>query len=191
MGPVRHLIVHGWQGSGPGHWQRWLARRLSDVAFPVLPAPDRPRLGEWMDALRAELERTCDPVVLCHSLGCMLWLHHAASRDADAPRASRVLLVAPPGPSARFAEIAEFLTAPLDPGALAAACAGETRLVCSDDDPYCSEGADGFYGVPLGIPTEVIPGGGHLNTDSGHGPWPAVEAWARGERPTLAVAGEV
>ena len=33
-------------------------------------------------------------VVLCHSLGCVLWLHHA--RRQAAFRAERVLLVAPP-----------------------------------------------------------------------------------------------
>ena len=54
------------------------------------------------------------------------------------------------------------------------------RLVCSDNDPYCPEGAATLYGAPLGIPVDLIPGGGHLNPEAGYGPWPAVEAWCLG-----------
>jgi uncharacterized protein len=57
--------------------------------------------------------------------------------------------------------------------------------VCSDNDPYCPEGAAGAYGEPLELPVDVLAGEGHLNPDSGHGPWPEVEAWARGERDEL------
>jgi len=59
--------------------------------------------------------------------------------------------------------------------------------VCSDDDPYCPEGADELYGRPLRIPYDVLPGKGHLNPETGLGPWPAVEAWCReGDRPITA-----
>ncbi|MDP9383900.1 MAG: alpha/beta hydrolase [Actinomycetota bacterium] len=185
MGGARYLILHGWQGSSPEHWQSWLARRLGpEAAYPALPDPDRPRLAPWMARLHAELRAlTEDPVVLCHSLGCVLWLHHVAAGHDGFPRPARVLLVAPPG-GVRIPELAEFLPAPLDAGAVAAA-AGETRLVCSDDDPYCPGGAARRYGEPLGVTSEVIEGGAHLNTDAGYGPWPAVEAWARGERPSI------
>jgi len=35
MGPPRVLILHGWQGSPPRHWQRWLQAEL--VAAGVEP----------------------------------------------------------------------------------------------------------------------------------------------------------
>jgi hypothetical protein len=182
MTPAGHLIVHGWQGSGPAHWQRWVATRLPGATYLELPDPDRPQRDAWLAALRAGLEAVRSPVVLCHSLGAVLWLHHASTRDARGARAARVLLVAPPGPAAGIAELAGFLPAPIEPEALAASSEGEVRLVCSDWDPYCPEGAQRLYGAPLALPTDVIAGGGHLNADSGHGPWPAVEAWARGKR---------
>jgi predicted alpha/beta hydrolase family esterase len=180
-----HLILHGWQGSGLDHWQTWLARRLKGAAYPALPDPDLPHLEPWLDALHAELARLHEPVVLCHSLGCVLWLHHAATRPADGPRASRVLLVAPPCACCHVPEIAEFFPVPRDPADVAAA-AEETRLVCSDGDPYCPEGAVVAYGRRLEIPIDIIPGAGHLNPESGYGPWPVVEAWARGERSAVA-----
>jgi predicted alpha/beta hydrolase family esterase len=173
------LILHGLEGSGPGHWQTWLAGRLRDrgerVSYPHLPDPFDPHPADWDRALSAELDTPERPVVLCHSLACLLWLR-AAARPAPRRLASRVLLVAPPWrddlePVARF----------LDHGARArdvALAAEETLIVCSDDDPYCPPGAVATYAEPLGIPVHVIPAAGHVNTDAGYGEWPWVEAWA-------------
>jgi predicted alpha/beta hydrolase family esterase len=52
-----------------------------------------------------------------------------------------------------------------------------TALVAADDDPYLPEGIATAYGLPLKIATTVVPGGGHLNVDSGYGAWPAVLDW--------------
>jgi uncharacterized protein len=168
------LILHGYQGSGPGHWQHWLAGRLSeagaDVLFPQLPSPHTPQLPAWLHALDAELETlSTDPVVVCHSLGCLLWLHH---RAAGGRGSARLLLAAPPSLTGVPDVLDSFFPVPLRH-------LRRARLVCSDDDPYCPEGAVGLYGNQLGLPTDVIPGGGHLNPDAGLGPWPAVEAWCR------------
>ena len=65
---------------------------------------------------------------------------------------------------------------PLDP-----AFATVTWLVHADDDPYCPEGAAELYGRPLQIRGELLRGAGHINPESGFGPWPAVERWAYGE----------
>jgi uncharacterized protein len=71
------------------------------------------------------------------------------------------------------------LPAAVDAAALAASAPEGARIVCSDDDPFCPEGALDLYSRPLGVPADVLPGRGHLNNDAGLGPWPAVEAWAR------------
>jgi predicted alpha/beta hydrolase family esterase len=184
MAGARFLILHGWQGSGPDHWQTWLASGLreagEDVLYPELPDPDTPVLAAWRDALSSELERLRPGrgVVICHSLACILWLHHAASVRVPI---ERVLLVAPNSAAAGVPEIASFFPAPLDREAVARA-AGVTRLVCADRDEYCPEGADRLYGAPLGLEIDLVPGGGHLNPDAGYGPWPAVEAWAYGAK---------
>jgi predicted alpha/beta hydrolase family esterase len=175
------LILHGLAGSGPGHWQTWLAARLradnERVAYPDLPDADMPSLHAWRAALQGELDALPDgeSVIVCHSLSCLLWLHHVAEGGVQA---GRVLLVAPPSEGAGLAEIASFFPAPLPRLTTGA------RLVCSDDDPYCPEGAVSLYGEPLGIPVDLIGGGGHMNPEAGYGPWPAVEAWClEGDRP--------
>ena len=147
------------------------------MRYPRLPQPDTPRLDEWLGALRPLLAAMREErVVLCHSLGCILWLQHA--RDGwPEHRADRVLLVAPPSPRAKLPGVVGFF--PLDVTAReVAAAAGSTRLVCALDDPYCPECGDAIYGRPLGIATDLIDGGAHVNVDAGYGPWPAVREWA-------------
>jgi uncharacterized protein len=175
------VIVPGWQGSGPDHWQTWLEEQLGaaerEVRYPELPEPDQPALDAWLAALTAALDGLPDDGfdVVGHSLGAVLWLHHVASGPAT-PRPARVALIAPPSPHTTIPELAPFFPVPLDIDAVRRA-AGGTVLVGGDDDPYTPEGIALAYGRPLKMPTTVIAGGGHLNPDSGYGPWPAVLDW--------------
>ena len=174
------LVLHGWQGSGPGHWQTWLAERLrtrgESVCYPELPEPDAPRLDRWLEALELEMARLPDaPVVVCHSLACVLWLQYAHAGAVGA-HAERALLVSPPSPSAELPGVEGFFPLAVEPAA-AARAAGSTLIVASDDDPYCVEGAERLYGEPLELPVHVVAGGGHLNADAGYGPWPDIERW--------------
>ncbi len=182
------LIVHGLEGSGAQHWQTWLAERLRtrglDVAYPSLPDADNPRVERWLDALHAELAGLppAETTVLCHSLGSLLWLHHAAARPDT--RVARVLLVSPPQPDVDEPESPGFRPTPLDQSGVAAA-ADETRLVCSTNDPWCPPETSRRIGRLAGVDIDWLEDAGHVNTDAGFGPWPAVEAWALGERTRL------
>ena len=173
------LILHGLEGSGPDHWQTWLAGRLRErgerVSYPHLPDPFDPHPADWLRALDEELSLLDGPVVLCHSLACLLWLR-AVARPTSERLASRVLLVAPP-----YREDLEPVARFLDHGARSrdvTRAAADTLIVCSDDDPYCPPGAVETYSEPLGIAAHVIGEAGHINTDAGYGEWPWVEAWA-------------
>jgi predicted alpha/beta hydrolase family esterase len=178
---VPTVILPGVFGNEPDHWQTWLAAQLRaagrEVRYPELPEPDRPVLASWLAALHAELTGLPDDGfdVVCHSLSCLLWLHHVAA-GATGPRPARVALVAPPSPVSEVPELAAFLPVPLPVDAVRAAADG-TVLVCGTDDPWCPEGAAIAYGAPLKMPTTVVPGGGHLNVAAGFGPWPPVLEW--------------
>ncbi len=175
------VVIPGWQGSGPGHWQTWLEGELRangrETRRPEFADPDRPLLADWRAALRAAVaDLPPDGYdVVAHSLGAVLWLHHVAD-PRDSPLAARVLLVAPPSPHTEIAEIAGFFPPPLDIDTVRRGADG-TVLVAGDDDPYLPEGIAAAYGVPLKIATTVISGGGHVNTDAGYGEWPALLGW--------------
>ncbi|MEO3787267.1 alpha/beta hydrolase [Actinocorallia sp. B10E7] len=175
------LILHGVENRRPAeHWQHDLAQRLRErgeqVFYPQLPDPDRPTLAEWTEAIEAELGMMRgERVVVCHSLACAAWFHLAAGKEK--PPADRLLLVGPPGPSAfSWDVIAEFTPEPIELAGLRPA-ATTPRLVCSDDDPYCPEGAAEVFGRPLGCDVDLLPGAGHLAVPDGYGPWPSALDW--------------
>lgn len=177
---VPTVIIPGWKGSEPGHWQVWLAEQLTEagreVVHPDLPEVDQPQLQPWLDALRLSLAGLPEDGydVVAHSLGALLWLHHVATAT-DSPRANRVALVSPPSPSTQIPELAEFVPAPLDIDTVRHSADG-TVLIGGTDDPYLPEGIAVEYGRPLKIATTVVQGG-HINVEDGHGPWPALLDW--------------
>ncbi len=192
----RYLLVHGLRNRRlPEHWQYWLAKRLRDrgeqVLYPQLPAPDAPVLADWLEVLRAELDMLGDGerIVLCHWLGCWLWLRYAELTACD-DKVDRLLLVAPPGLSRQDSEIQEFKPPSLHPGLLARTVSGTAEFACSDADQWCPEGGARLYGESLGVHTHVVQGGGHLSIDDGFGPWPQVEAWALTGAPLAPPAGQ-
>lgn len=131
----RSVIIHGVENRRPpGHWQSQLAETLRTegevVLYPQLPDTDEPRLDRWLELLEAELAQLGDAerVVVCHSLGCLLWLQDAA-RNASAQQVDRVLLVAPPSPSVLWPAISGFAPpANLDQGILAATSKSRIRI---------------------------------------------------------------
>jgi serine hydrolase len=189
------LIVHGWQNRQPEkHWQHWLAGQLRarghQVLYPPLPDPDFPVPYEWVRTLRQQLTlmRHSQHVVICHSLGCMAWLHLAAA-DSRPHVVDRLLFVAPPSPDflAGKAEITGFRpSGPLDP-LLRATSRTQTRLVCSDNDPCCEQGAHNAYQDVFDI--DFIRGEAHFDIDAGYGEWPSVLQWC--EDPKTRITGRV
>lgn len=181
----RFLVLHGWQNRRPRqHWQWQLVESLrsdgEQVLYPQLPDPDRPVLATWTQLLRAELAQlgSAERIVITHSLAVPLWLHATTLLTAD-EHVDRVLLVSPPSPTFLRAhhEVAAFAEVKLDASAIAAAAA-TTRVVASDNDPYCPEGAALAYAA-LRLDRDIIAGGRHLDSSAGYGTWPAALAWCR------------
>lgn len=174
--------MHGYAGSGPGHWQRWLAaelrRRDVPVRFPDLPDPEAPQKDRWVEALAAELEAAGDvPVtVVAHSLGCWAVDHMLAERGPGGMTGA--LLVAPPSPYLVFGAAESFFPPPRRRAAWAPVAA-RSELVGSDDDPYTTPEEFAEVAAAIGVRWRLLPGHGHINVDSGHGPWPFVLDWLR------------
>ena len=181
----RYLVLHGWQNRRPQHhWQWQLVESLrssgEQVLYPQLPEPDSPSLAVWTELLHAELAQLGrgERIVVAHSLAVPLWLHAARGLDPG-ERVDRVLLVAPPSPDVLvgFGEVAAFGRVVRDRAAVEAASTA-TRLVASDNDPYCPETASLAYG-DLGLDVDLVGGARHLDPDAGYGEWPSVLAWCR------------
>jgi predicted alpha/beta hydrolase family esterase len=178
------VFVYGYEGSGPGHWQRWaaaeLAARGARVAFPELSAPSAPQKDVWV----AELRAVVAPVVargdtvtfLCHSLGCWAVDHLLATHGSAGVHAA--LLVAPPSPFLVFEPVDSFLPPPRRADAWAP-FAPHSLLVGSDDDEYASAEELQEIARTIGVASRILPGAGHINIAAGYGPWPFVLDWVR------------
>ena len=172
-----YLILHGLGGSGPTHWQSWLYHELMKVGktvyYPTLPQYEHPQLSEWI----GELDHTFKNIrndqkltVIAHSLGCILWLQYL--KKGLPAMVERVLLVAPPSPYHENEFIQAFF--PLDvKGIEKHQPFKHTLQIQSTNDPYCSI-EDSNYFKHLGLQQKVVWNKGHLNVDSGFGPWPWV-----------------
>lgn len=169
------LIIHGLGGSGPDHWQTWLAQELTKrnyhVCYPTFSNFNSPNKEVWLEELAAAIAtipKNHRLTVITHSLGCLLWLHYAANQNRRI--AKQVVLVAPPSPSIVLSEAKPFYPVPLN-GQQLPRTAEDTLFVHSSNDPYCSM-KDAEKYINIGLPSITFPNMGHINANSGHGRWP-------------------
>lgn len=161
------LIIPGLGGSGPDHWQsRWQAK-LSTARRVEQKDWDRPDLGGWRDAIAAAIAEAQRPVILvAHSLGAI------AVADIAAELGEKVkggFLVAPVSLRAikeidaidpRFTEISH------------AALPFPSVLVASRDDPFATFAESEDFARAWKAEIADAGNAGHINAESGHGPWP-------------------
>ncbi len=173
----RVLILHGWGGSDTPHWQSWLAAEIAKdygtVSFPLLDNPHFPSKNRWMRQVKQLLESFRPDTVICHSLANTLWFH--LCNEGEIAPVKRLLLVAPPRTDLQLDTIATFF--PVQPPVDLFAEA--KLLVTSTNDPYLNTDEAAALQRALGIKMHVVEAGGHLNAESGYGPWPWVLEWFR------------
>lgn len=162
------LIVPGWGGSGPDHWQsRWEAR-LSTARRVEQPDWNKPDRAIWTGNLLSAITAATRPVVLVgHSAGNSAIAHAAGALQPGqvagafmvAPASERALHAVPGMP-------ADFARTPRGKLPFPALVIG------SSNDHYCTvdeaQELAGHWGAEFVLAGEV----GHLNVASGHGPWP-------------------
>jgi predicted alpha/beta hydrolase family esterase len=162
------LIVPGLGGSGPDHWQSRWAARLPTARLVAQADFDRPDLAAWRERLVEDIARAERPVILvAHSLG-VLAVAHAAPLLRD--RGVRgAFLVAPPAPETLAALPSvdpAFVAPPLEPLPF------PSLIVASRDDPYAPYAESERLARTLGAELADAGNSGHIDADSGHGPWP-------------------
>ena len=166
---TRYLILPGWQGSGPEHWQTHWQRLLPDARRVEQDDWQRPDPQRWVDALDQAIASSPLPVVLiAHSLGCVTVARWAASAPvARRQRVLAALLVAPadverPGCPAELVGFAPLPRQPLP---------FPSRVVTSDNDHAISLARAEALAQAWGSELDIMPGAGHINTRSGHRQW--------------------
>ena len=170
------LVVPGFRGSGDSHWQTWLeqqlphARRVDGIDW------ESPQVKVWSAQIVRVLELAIQPVwIVAHSFGCLatIWASHQIAH-----KIAGVFLVAPADPwrfaygglyeqfnnDASVSSIAEKLPKHLLPF--------PSVVIASTNDPWVKLTTAGFWAQHWGSYFINIGNAGHINIDSGFGPWP-------------------
>jgi uncharacterized protein len=166
------LVIPGYEGSGPVHWQSRMVGKLSTAR--IVDQPDWLHSSQALaleQIVKAVSEATRPIVFVAHSLGNILVAQAVPQLTATGfmDRVKGAYLVAVPTASAlsALAEIdPAFADIPRDPLPF------PSVLVASSNDPYATleDAAD----ISAAWGSKLIEAGeqGHINTASGHGPWP-------------------
>lgn len=161
---TKTLLLPGLDGSSAVHWQRWWAATDPNALIVEQHSWANPTPEAWEAELAGAILSHPGCILVGHSLGAVL----AARILTRWPqlRVSAALLVAPANPdcSSRLASFAGLPDRPLDV---------PTTLVASRNDPWMSFPHSRHMASAWGADLVDLGFAGHINVDSGFGPWPA------------------
>jgi predicted alpha/beta hydrolase family esterase len=143
------------------------------VSFPLLPNRDNPDFEQWKGFVKEEITHFKPDIVVCHSLGNVVFLHvfNEMSLCLD-----KVLLVAPVSQECNIEEIKAFFPYPLP-----LIDAHEVLIKASTNDPYMSLDEVKQMQIKMDISLEILQSAGHINADSGFGKLDCALQWIQKE----------
>lgn len=161
------LIVPGYTNSGPDHWQSRWERKLKTARRVEQAAWSKPVRDEWVERMAEYVNAAKRPVVIvAHSLGVATAVHAV---PLYRKKIAGGFFVAPPevaNPRIRPRHLMTFGPYPRDPLPF------PSLVIASRNDPFGAyEEADE---IAAAWGSQILDAGhsGHINAESGHGPWP-------------------
>lgn len=168
MTDARVLLIPGFNGSGPDHWQTlWEARR-DDCRRVEQDDWHDPRPAIWAARIDAAVREADGPlVVVAHSLGCAALAHWASETPDAGQLVAAALVVAPcdverPGAPECIARFAPM------PGS---ALPFRTTVVASSNDPFATAARARCFSERWGAALVEVGAQGHINAASGLDDW--------------------
>ena len=170
------LIIPGYDNSGPEHWQTYWEKSLPNAIRVNQRDWLNPIRSEWVDTLNKSIQEIEGPKILvAHSLGCNAVVEWANKYDGNI---KGVLLVSPPDIEAVFN--ADTPT-PIDPALIELVkqwmpapylrLQYPTTLIASSSDQYTKIENSQKLANKWGCEFINIGDAGHINDESGYGPW--------------------
>jgi uncharacterized protein len=169
---VEILVVPGYEGSGPQHWQTKLAEKLSTARLVVQLDWN---YGSVTDAVQHVVDAVAQAskpgVFVAHSAGCPLIAHSVAALRENGLLRKIVgaYLVSPPSANAMSALAGidpRFIRFPRE------TLPFPSLIVASSNDPFATQDHSMALAKDWGSDFSDAGPMGHINSESGHGPWP-------------------
>ena len=182
---LRVVILHGAYGRPDSNWFPWLADRVQaaghEALLPRFPTPQGQSPEAWLDAYSQQVDNAVPrsrTVLVAHSLGVAFALHLAARAGAAEPYRGTFLAAGFWGALGLpdYDPINAPFFAPLDWQAVRAGCGANLACYAGDDDPYVPLRFSREIAERLGAPLRIIPGGKHLNAETGMTTFPELAA---------------
>ena len=165
------LMIPGYTNSGPDHWMTRWERKLSTARRVEQVDWVKPVVEEWTARVVDAVERAERPVVaVAHSLGCSTLVKAVETMEPDvASRIRGAFMVAPPdveNPTIRPRHLMTFGPSPRE------SLPFPSIVIASRNDPFCDYATADEMAAAWGSLLIDAGHSGHLNAESGHGPWP-------------------
>ncbi|MFM7083640.1 MAG: RBBP9/YdeN family alpha/beta hydrolase [Hyphomicrobium sp.] len=173
------LIVPGWSSSGPDHWQSRWERNLKTAKRVNQEDWYHPNCRDWVSKIVESVVNCVRPVMLVgHSLGSIAVVHAGSKLGRLPAPPIGAFLVAPADvehasdwPITQGFNYVDqlqngFSPLPVQPLPF------PSLVVASSNDPYCSLKRAHELANAWGSALINCGDLGHINVDSGHGPWP-------------------
>lgn len=170
------IIVPGVGGSNYDHWQSWLQRQLMSCSRVQQQDWNYPLLSDWISNFVKTVSDVESPIqIVAHSFGCLTTVAAIQQHPELAKKIKKLILVAPANPS-RFGEngfardsIGDYavyfhqikLKIPID-------------LIISENDPWLHFEEAKALAKSWNIRPINLGRVGHINVDSGFGPFPEI-----------------
>ncbi|WP_455482582.1 RBBP9/YdeN family alpha/beta hydrolase [Bartonella sp. B35(2025)] len=161
------LIVPGYKGSGSDHWQTRWERKLSTAHRVKQAHWSKPIREEWINEVKIAIAQAQKPVaIIAHSLGVPTALHATIE---NTEKVCGAFLVAPPDITNEKIRPKHFKTfGPYHRGKLPF----PSVVIASRNDKFCQFQVAENLAYDWGALFIDAGQSGHINVESGHGPWP-------------------
>jgi predicted alpha/beta hydrolase family esterase len=179
--PLRVIIIHGAHGGPETNWFPWLHAALEgdgiEVVRPRFPTPEGQSLSAWFEAydLAVKSLHTSPTMLVGHSLGAAFALR-LIERAGD-PVAGVFLAAGFVGALGLpdYDPINQsFFDAPFDWPSIRERKGRVFGCWAGDNDPYVPLSRSRDVANSLEAPLEIVPGGGHLNGETGFNTFPQI-----------------
>lgn len=161
------LIVPGYTNSGPDHWQTRWEKKLRTARRVEQDAWAKPERGDWTTRVAETVNAATRPIVLvAHSLGVATAVQAIPLYEK---KIAGAFFVAPPDVANENIRPRHLMTfGPYDREPLPF----PSLVVASRNDPYCAFETAEDVAAAWGSLLVDAGDSGHINAESGHGPWP-------------------
>lgn len=174
MTKARCIVIHGTGGNPDGNWFPYLAEQLSEsheVLVPKFPTPDGQTLDNWLEIFEPLLPLRSTDILVGHSMGAGFLLQLLGRIEPEGGMVKATLLVSSFMDllgDAEFDSLNKSFVTPEPDWDVVQGRAGQVCVWHGDDDPYVDLVHGKTIAEVLKADFRIVPGGKHLNAESGH-----------------------